>query len=121
MARLYNIDLSELSSDRYSPFSLLSPSPVFYYKDFKELFIVTAIKLSKYVEKKFINNNKIKNFNILPLAIDSDINFLLDYKTLKTSIELVYSNHKINKCRYFIDYLQFIQYKHLSLLNDLVY
>jgi len=119
MARLYNIDLSELSSDRYSPFSLLSPSPVFYYKDFKELFIVTAIKLSKYVEKKFINNNKIKNFNILPLAIDSDINFLLDYKTLKTSIELVYSNHKtLISVDDFIDYLQFIQYKHLSLLND---
>ncbi|MDD3630937.1 MAG: SWIM zinc finger family protein, partial [Bacteroidales bacterium] len=118
-AKLYDLDLSSLSSERSSPFLLLAPSPVFYSGDFKGLFTRTADKLSNYVEKKFINNDKVKNFNILPLVIDSDINFLINDKTLKINVELVYKDHKtLISIEDLIDYFQFIQDKHLSLLND---
>ena len=118
-AKLYDLDLSSLSSGRSSPFMLLAPSPVFYSGDFKGLFISTADKLSNYVEKKFINNEKVKNFNILPLVIDSDIQFLIDDKTLKINVELIYNDHKtLISIADLIDYFQFIQDKHLSLLNN---
>jgi SNF2 family DNA or RNA helicase/uncharacterized Zn finger protein len=116
---LYDLDFSKLSSERSSPFLLLAPSPVFYTGDFKELFIKTADKLSNYVEKNFINHEKIKNFNILPLVIDSDIHFLIDDKTLKINVELIYNDHKtLISINDLIDYIQFIQDKHLSLLNN---
>ena len=117
-AKLYDLDLSSLSSGRSSPFMLLHHTRILL-RDFKGLFISTADKLSNYVEKKFINNEKVKNFNILPLVIDSDIQFLIDDKTLKINVELIYNDHKtLISIADLIDYFQFIQDKHLSLLNN---
>jgi SNF2 family DNA or RNA helicase/uncharacterized Zn finger protein len=114
---LMNIDLSKLEEES-SPFNLLSSSPIFYQKDFKNLLQKTVQNVSKYITTYVINNAE-DNSEVLESSItDSSVRLIFDKNLIFTSVEIIFNGQRISsKLDDFIKKLQLIKDKHLPFLD----